>query len=128
MKEFTVKEIGRNDVAQDIVRLHKSERRGLPRHAVVLLKHSSGKEKYVVALGHNGKADVIKMDYDLREYFDVDANKSSQFSVMSGGLLGQMLFLWRATSPSIYVPYRIALVSFIMGAVGLLLGGISLCR
>ncbi|MEJ5019297.1 hypothetical protein WH297_06030 [Ochrobactrum vermis] len=128
MKEYMVTKIGKSDVAQDIVRLHKNERKGLSRHSVVLLTHSSMKKKYVVALGHDGDSDEIKMDFDLREYFDVDANKKAEFSLTDGGRWGRLAFLWNATSPSIYVPYRIALISFIMGAVGLLLGGISLCR
>lgn len=128
MKKFMVRKIGRSDVAQDIVRLHKDEREGLSRHSVILLTHSSKKKKYVIALGHDGAKNEIKMDFDLREHFEIKADEPTDFSITDGGRWGRLAFLWNATSPSIYVPYRIALVSFIMGAVGLLLGGISLCR
>lgn len=128
MTKFVVRKIGRADVAQDIVRLHKNSREGISRHSVILLEHSSGRKKYVVALGHDGAKNEIKMDFDLREHFEIKADDPADFSITDGGYWGRLAFLWNATSPSIYVPYRIALISFAMGAFGLFLGGVSLCK
>lgn len=128
MKTFVVKTIGRADVAQDIVRLHKLRREGISRHSVVLLKHISGQKKYVVALGHDGAEDEIRMDFDLREHFSLDVDTSTQFSVTDGGYRGKLAFLWKATAPSIYVPYRIALISLLLGIIGLGLGVLSIWK
>lgn len=122
-----VKGLGSGDASQDIVRIHYDNRKGIARHSVIELRRNDQK-KNVVVLGHDGEPNEIYMDIDLREHFSVTKEKAYDFDFHCVGFLGKVKYLLTATAPSTFIPAWISVLSLGLGVLGLILGGVSLCK
>lgn len=125
--KFLVKGLGSSDTSQDIVRIHYDNRKGIPRHSVIELR-GNGQKKNVVVLGHDEKPDEILMDIDTRTHFGVTKDKPYDFEFEAVGFIGKVNYLLKATAPSTFIPAWISVLSLFLGAVGAVLGVISLCK
>lgn len=132
--KFLVKGLGSGDASQDIVRIHYDNRKDISRHSVIELR-GNGQKKNVVVLGHDGKPNEILMDIDLRDHFGVAKDCEYNFEFSPVGFWGTVNYQLNATSPSTFIPARLAVISLglgalgaILGLVGVVLGVISLCK
>jgi hypothetical protein len=66
------------------------------------------------------------MDERLRNLLKVSNGSEVDFEFRTTGLGGQFLWAWSASDPAYRVAARLALLSVILGAIGLMLGLFSL--
>lgn len=70
---------------------------------------------------------AIWIDERTRNRLDLKVGEEADFEFQRVGLLGQFLWAWNASDPAYRVAARMALLSVILGAIGFVLGGLSLC-
>lgn len=116
-----------DDIGKDIVRIHSHDRRPaeVNRHDIIRL--SVGAKSVVVAMRGNDTPGIINIDIDLREDLGLlSVGATYDFELRKVGKVGQFLWQWSATDPAVRLPAQIAMVSFGLGLIGLVLGMISI--
>lgn len=123
--EFEVAEALQRDVGRDRVRIHYSRRDGAKRFVILRLQ-GNGTTALVSALGHESDVNIIRMDYDLRSMFGVNKGEKIRLKVSRAGLRGKLCWYLSATDPAVHIPAWLATLSVCLGAIGVVLGGVSL--
>lgn len=114
-----------SDGGRDIVRINARDRPpGVDRYDIIKLTVGN-QSKSVTVLG-NDSPGVINIDIDLRNQLGVDDGRHYEFEVEKLGLFRQFLWQWYATDPAVRLPAQLSIISFILGAIGLFLGIISI--
>ena len=121
-----VEMIDREDVLHDMVRVHQDHRPGTRAGQIVVVR-SSGRVIRVVARGSKGdRRDVIAMDQKTRERLGVKLGQEAEFTFKLGGIVDEWRWAWTTTDAMPRIAARLAVLSVILGGLGLLLGLISL--
>lgn len=129
--KLKVQQAASEDVYRDIVRV--SERYRADTHGVMVPEGSvcrisaPGGTAYGILRGlGNSSERVISMDERLRNLLDVSDGDEVELQFKKVGSWGQFRWAWNASDPAYRVAARLGLLSVILGALGLLLGLISL--
>ncbi|MRX33202.1 hypothetical protein [Aminobacter sp. MDW-2] len=125
---FVVKKAQADDAGRGRVRIHYKRRGGAPRYSVMRLTSANRVQTLVSALGHDEGEEEIWMDFDLRNRFGVKADDKIEITVSSAGPLDKLWWYLSAADPAVRIPAWLALWSVFLGAAGVVLGVISLCK
>jgi hypothetical protein len=108
-----------NDGGRLLVRVNVKYRVGIPRYGIARLTNSSNsKSLNVLVLGHDD-AKAIFMPYDIRTELGVERGGQLDFTIKKVGWIGKVCWYLRTPDPAVHVPAWLALVSVILGALGL---------
>ncbi|MEP4038509.1 hypothetical protein [Pseudophaeobacter sp.] len=119
MAQLSVKALRSNDSGRLLVRVNKACRAGVPRYGIAKLTDTeNSKSVRVLVLGHDA-ASAIFMPYDIREALGVDKGGNLNFTIKKIGWLGKIWWLLRTPDPAVHVPARLALISVLLGAIGI---------
>ena len=129
--KLKVQQAAREDVYRDIVRV--AEKYRLDTHGEVV---PEGSVCRIVALGGaaygimrglgNSSEQLISMDERLRNLLHLSEGDEVEIQFKTMGFWGQFQWAWNASDPAYRVAARLGLLSVILGALGLVLGLISL--
>lgn len=130
--KLTVRPANQEDVYRDIVRIPEQFRldtRGklVPEGSVCKIVTSGGSSYGILRGLGNSKEPVIQMDERLRNILHLREGEDVEVRFKTVYLWGQFRWAWIASDPAYRVAARLALLSVILGLIGLLLGGLSLC-
>lgn len=124
MAQLTVKALPPNDSGRLLVRVNKAYRAGIPRYGIANLTNTeNNKSVRVLVLGHDDDS-AIFMPYDIREALGVDKGGKLNFAIKKACLLGKCWWLLRTPDPAVHVPAWLALISVLLGVIGI---AVSLC-
>ncbi len=129
--KLVVKEADRAEVYRDIARIpevHRKDCKGrtIPEGSVCKLS-TSHKSAYVLLRGKGNETEAaIWLDERTRNRLGVTAGEQQEFEFRPVRLWGQTCWAWDASDPSYRVSARLAVLSLLLGAVGLLLGVLSI--
>jgi len=127
---LTIRKAAEEDVYKDIARIAEANRLDstgaiIPEGEVCKLS-TSGRSVFVLIRGKGETAEAaVWLDERTRNCLGVSAGHQAEFTVERAGLIGQFRWAWNAAEPSYRVAARLAVVSVILGLIGLLLGGLS---
>jgi len=116
-----------DDVFGDKVRVHHTIRPFARSGEVVVVQHGRLKVR-LVASGASEK-DTIQLDQRSRQRLGLTGRpspKSAEFTFMKGNWIDEYRWAWRASDAMPRIAARVGIVSLAMGAVGMLLGTLSL--
>ncbi|WP_145201178.1 hypothetical protein [Sphingobium sp. B2] len=126
--ELTVANAPLRDVMSDIVRLDLSHRPFARAGSVIAIRHG-GNRVLAVARGPAGVGKTgISLDSATRARLDVKLNKTASFTFEEASLWDELVWAWSATDAMPRVAARLGAISVVLGAVGLFLGIVSLCK
>lgn len=119
MAQLPVKALPSNDSGRLLVRVNKAYRAGIPRYGIAKLTNTENSKSFrVLVLGHDD-ASAIFMPYDIREALGVDKGRNLNFTIKKVGCLGKIWWLLSTPDPAVHVPARLALISVLLGAIGI---------
>jgi len=122
-----VKHADDDEAGKDIARISKMNRpSNVSRHDIIHIC-ANDKSVLVKVLGLNTDG-IIKIDLDIRERLGLTVDNSYNFHFERANFWHQSLWQWSATDPAVRIPARIAAISLVLGAIGLVSGAISLFR
>lgn len=125
MAQLTVKALPSNDSGRLLVRVNKAYRAGIPRYGIAKLTNTeNSKSVSVLVLGHDDDS-AIFMPYDIREALCVEKGGNLNFAIKKVGWLGKIRWLLRTPDPAVHVPAWLALISVLLGGIGI---AITLCQ
>ena len=129
--KLKVQQAAREDVYRDIVRVSERYRGDI--HGVIVPEGSvcrivaPGGAAYGILRGLGNLSEpVINMDERLRNLLHLNDGDEVDFQFTTAGFWGQFRWAWSASDPAYRVAARLALLSVVLGAVGLVLGLFSL--
>ena len=127
MPELEVKGLDRSEWGSSIVRVHQSYRSGVGRYGVARIINTADRSKScdAVLLGHDDHT-AIYMAFDSRQSLGVKKNEPLNFEIKELGAFGKVCWYLRTPDPRIYIPAWLAVWSVGLGAIGIVLGVISL--
>ena len=129
--KLVVKKALEEEVYRDIARvpeIHRkdSEGRTITEGSVCKLS-TAGKSTYALL---RGKGDVteaaIWLDERTRNHLGIAIGDEREFEFQPVGMRGQTRWAWNASDPSYRVSARLAVLSLVLGALGLILGLLSI--
>jgi len=129
--KLVVQKADEADIYRDIARVpeyHRKDRNGqtIPEGSVCKLS-TAGKSAYVLLRGQGvTKEPNIWLDYRTRKRLDITPGHQEEFEFQPVGLWGQICWAWNASDPAYFVMARLAVLSVVLGGVGLALGVLSL--
>ncbi|WP_293573441.1 hypothetical protein [Phaeobacter sp.] len=120
--ELTVKEAYRAHMGRQRILIHKDHRGVAERFDVVRVRHNQ-KAIDVVVIGQSAdERNIVRLDYHDREALGITkTGRSYELSIERLGWMGRYCWYIRARDPAIHLPSRIALLSLVLGAVGVVL-------
>ena len=129
--KLKVQQATKEDVYRDIVRVSERYRldthgEWVPEGSVCRIIAPSGTAYGILRGLDNSSEPVINMDERLRNLLHLRDGAEVDFQFKSAGFWGQFRWAWSASDPAYRVAARLALLSVVLGAVGLLLGLFSL--
>ncbi|MCV3205745.1 hypothetical protein OHD62_05665 [Mesorhizobium sp. YC-39] len=111
------------DIGRDILRINHADRpHGISRHDIVSVEVNG--RSAIVAIRGNDEPGVVNIDVDARDDLRVLPGETYEFELRRIWF-GKLRWYWNATDPATRVPTHIAVVSFILGVIGLALGVLS---
>ena len=129
--KLTVQQAAKEDVYKDIVRV--SEQYRADTHGVIVPEGSvcrivaAGRAAYGILRGLGSSSErVITIDERLRNLLHLSDGCEVDFHFKKAGFWGQFRWAWSASDPAYRVAARLALLSVVLGAIGLVLGLFSL--
>ncbi|WP_397547363.1 hypothetical protein ABUL39_02975 [Rhodothermus marinus] len=135
MLELQVRRARQEDVYRDLVRIPEVWRKDcngevIPEGSVCkikILKDNRTRTGYAIVRGVGDESGrVIYVDERLRNFLGIKPGDSVQVVLKKTGLIGQLIWAWRASDPAYRVAARLAVLSFILGLLGFILGVFSL--
>jgi hypothetical protein len=114
---LTVREANRHDVRKDIVRVFAAEREGVQRGRIAKVSVPDRGTSTLASIGglKSEERGQILLDYDLRQRLRVAVGETSDFTFQKVGILGHVLWAYRASDPMTRITTRIAVWSSIVG-------------
>ncbi|WP_027037087.1 hypothetical protein [Mesorhizobium ciceri] len=125
--QFKVGKAPSDDIGRGRVRVHYSRRDGAKRFTV--FKISSGDQSFLASvLGHEDEDDKILLDIDQRADLGAVEGGSIDLTLTRVGFCGRVRWYLSVPDPAVHVPAWLAMWSVALGALGLILGAMSLAR
>ncbi len=126
-----VEQASKEDVYRDFARIPERYRRDgggqvVPEGNVCRLS-TPNRSVYIVARGL-GTIDepIIRLDERTRNGLGVLLGDKTEFGIDAVSLLGELCWAWRASDPAYRVAARLAILSVVLGGIGLALGILSI--
>jgi hypothetical protein len=121
MTTLPVKPLPSNDNGRLLVRLNTKHRPGIPRYGIVQLTNANNTQSVkVLVLGHDDET-AIFMPYDIRKALGADTRSDLEFSIQKVRWFGKIYWLLRTPDPAVHIPARLALISVLLGALGVVI-------
>ncbi|MGO8975718.1 MAG: hypothetical protein ACLQNV_19605 [Steroidobacteraceae bacterium] len=121
-------QVSKDDVFQDMVRVHRSRRKGIGAGQLCRVT-ANGATILAVARGSPGNdVEGIWLDDAMRSRLGVKEGTTADFEIKKARWDQEFAWLWYASNPIIRAPGRLAVISFILGLFGLALGLMSLFK
>lgn len=133
MTVLQVAEANEDEVYGDVVRIYHKHRldtrnKLIPVGAICRVLIG---ERSVLAIARGLPASevaLIRMDWSTRKALGVEKRDEAHVSLQRVGFWSEWLWAWRASDPAYRIASRLAVLSVVLGGVGLGLGIISLFR
>lgn len=128
---LTVRLAADTDVYKDIARvpeIHRKDGGGnvIPEGNVCRIR-AADRSAFVILRGQQGSGDAaIWLDERTRNKLQVSVGQEKEFQFEPQGLWGQLWWAWDATDIAYRVAARLAVLSVVLGGLGLIIGIISL--
>jgi len=128
MVSLLVHELDKDEVFQDIVKVHYSHRKGAYAGQIICLR-AKGVPVLAAARGApNNDTGGIWLSSAMIGRLGLERGKKTDFEINKARWDQQFAWLWRATDPANRTAGRLGIISFILGLIGLFLGLMSLFR
>ncbi|WP_457939813.1 hypothetical protein [Mesorhizobium sp. 10J20-29] len=125
--KFIVGKAPIDDIGRGRVRIHYSRRGGTKRFTVFRITRDN--QSFLASvLGHEHEADKILLDIDQRADLGVVENESVVLVLKRVGFFGRVHWYLSVNDPAVHVPAWLTVWSVALGALGLILGAVSLAR
>ena len=118
-----VHQVNRDDVFHDMVRVHRSHRRGIRTGRLCLV--SANGSKSIIAIARNSLRNDTKgiwLDNAQRHELGVKAGHEADFNIVRAPWYHEFLWVWRASDPVNRTAGRLGIVSLGLGIIGVVLG------
>ena len=129
MPTLEVHQLSASEVYRDIVRVNEAHRTDKRMRRIkeggICVVRANGRECYAILRGYqDSSTPEIRMDDYTRgpDKLNLKLNHSYEFEFKVVRFFGTLRWAWNATEMGYQVASRIAIISFFMGLVGLLLG------
>jgi len=121
-----VKKAFLKDLDTDCVRIHVSQRNGIPRGEICRLRIGQrDKIVSVLGLGEDDK-NCIRLDAPLRHYFGVKEDEKASVQLEPVRWWHKIFWQWRASNSALRTSAQVSLISLFLGLSSFLLGILSL--
>lgn len=128
IRRLKVVQVDADDTFEDMVRVHKKHRPFSEAGQVVLVS-MNGRTIPLVARGAKGNNGLtIGLDSKSRDSLSVTDGVEYDFTFSKADFLQQLKWAYYASAPMPRIGVRLALLSVVLGAIGFILGLISLCK
>lgn len=120
-----VQQADKEDIFEDLVRLHKSHRPGILAGSICRVTVD---DRAILAVARNSTDNIpgiISLDEALRSRLKVKNGGQYDFSIEAASFWSQVKWGWSATNPVNRVATRLAVLSVSLGILGLVLGLLS---
>jgi hypothetical protein len=106
--------------------IHVSKRDGAERHDIIRVSTVDGRSVSGSVIGHEKEKTELQLDYDLRRALGANVDDELSLTVEHLGWLGVLHWYLTVRDPHIRTSAILAIVSVGLGAIGLVLGLISI--
>lgn len=126
MVTLVVRPLEREDVFEDMVRVHLSHRPNSKAGSVIKVR-ANGQTTRAIARGAPGNSrEEIFLDLATRQKLGLSLNQAADIKILAASTFDELIWAWNATNAMPRIASRLAVLSIVLGVVGLLLGLISL--
>lgn len=130
LSKLVVKKSAEADVYRDIARVpevHRRDQKGNTIEEGSVCKLScEGRSAHVLLRGKGDETEAaVWLDERTRNRLGVAPGEQREFELRPVGLWGQTCWAWHASDPSYFVVARLAVLSVVLGLIGLALGILS---
>lgn len=130
--KLEVRKLPDQDCWRDLVRLPREFRKDVTGEHIhrgsICQLTIKGRSKLLTVRGWDEGGDIIMLDQNTRQFFDVHAGGVYEIHLRRGGWLAHLRWAWNAADPGYRIPFQISMVSLSLGLVGLLLGILSMVK
>lgn len=132
MTKLKVAEAREEDVFEDIVRInfrYRQDKAGqtIPSGAVCRISVGHKSARAIVRGLPAEEGPLIRLDESLRRVIGVKSGDEIEIVLKRAGFFEEVVWCWQATNPTYRISARLAVLSVLLGLIGLVLGVISLC-
>ena len=128
MPRLTVRPLEREDVFHDMVRLHLDHRIDSQAGRVIVIEANGQKVRALARGAPANSRTTIHMDLAMREKLGVSLKEEVDFAILPGDMLDEWAWAWNATNAMPRIAARLAVLSLLLGLIGLVLGMIALAK
>lgn len=125
MPLLKVKQQSMGDVFQDMARVSHEHRGGCRTGKVIVISANRKKARAVARGAKEFDRSGIYLDEATRDRLGVRQGEEVEFTICPGGWVDEFLWAWHATNAMPRVGARLGILSVVLGAGGLILGGLS---
>ena len=116
-----------DEVFTDTIRIPKAHRGGISNGSVVRIDHNGKCALAIVRGFSHDPSPAARMDEFVRERLDVKVRDYINVAdIRLANWHEKLRWYWNASSPAIYVPARVAVISLVLGVMSILLGAWSI--
>jgi hypothetical protein len=125
---LTVHQLDKEDIFQDMVRIHPSHRSGIGAGRICRVT-AIGVTVLAAARGSpSNRTDGIWLDDAMRKHLGVKEDEQVDFKIARARWFEEFTWMWNAADPASRAAGRLGLISFALGVIGFALGIITLLR
>ena len=133
MIKLEVRQVEKDDVFEDLIRLHPLYRDKINSGTIIKLTviHENKERTHVFGVARNSyknETGIIRLDDAMRKKLGVEENKKYEFEIQEACHCESLYWGWHATNPTNRIATRIALLSFALGALSLILAFVPLFK
>jgi hypothetical protein len=120
MVSLVVRDASTEDYFNDIIRIHADNRPGSKAGHVIVVKANGAKVRGIARGG--AATDEVFLSGDAQLKLSLARNSVNHIEICSGNLLSEVYWAWRASDPTARIAARLAVLSVVLGALGVVLG------
>ena len=121
MTTLKIKPGRKDEVGEDIFRVHSKDRGNIKSQSLCIVKNLSNKKKAYSIVRGSEYCGIAEVDEYLREKLEVENDKEYQFEIKNAiPIWGWFRWSWNATNIAYRISARISLASLALGAIALL--------
>lgn len=130
--KLTVLEAYDHDLYKDMARIHVSHRSGVKRNGLARITVAGCKSEVLAVRGMEPeKRDFVRLDHEVRDRLNVKLDQQYDFDVRRASAFDHLRWALGSSEPALRVATWIAIWSFVLGVLGLIIGILPLlpfCR
>lgn len=120
MVSLTVRDASAEDYFNDIIRVHAENRPNLSAGHVIIVKANGAKVRGVARGG--AKTGEIYLSGSAQSKLGLARNSTNEMEICRGTLFSEVCWAWSASDPTARIAARLAVLSVVLGSIGVLLG------